>query len=166
MGAMIPCHNPAPARATRPSASGWLSMGFGPGAVSNIVESGVEAVMLVLGVQAAITADSVTSRPNRSTFFMSTSGIIILSFTCVTAMKRTRLNCERSGSGSNPLYNKTSPVRSLTGEVYFLCNHAALPPSASDQAQKQKYKGNADQESKVIVPAVVVYFIDLHRWIE
>jgi len=142
-------------------------MGFGPGAVSNIVESGVEAVMLVLGVQAAITADSVTSRPNRSTFFMSTSGIIILSFTCDAAMKRTRLNCERSGS--NPLYNKTSPVRSLTEEVYFQCNHAALralPPSASDQAQKQKYKGNADQESKVIVPAVVVYFIDLHRWIE
>src|SRR5690349_17059686 len=139
MGAMIPCHNPAPARATRPNASGWLSMGFGPGAVSNIVESGVAAVTLVLGVQAAITADSDTSRPNRSTFFMSTSGIIILSFTCAAAMKRTRLNCGLSGSGSNPLYNKTSPVHSLTGEVCFLCNHAtlyALPPSASDQAQE------------------------------
>src|SRR5687768_9183414 len=70
MGAIMPCHNPAPARATRPSASGWLIIGFGPGAVSCIVVLGVVTCTLELGAQAAITIDNVTSKPRTRTSFI------------------------------------------------------------------------------------------------
>src|SRR5688572_8648814 len=88
IGAIIPCHNPAPARATRPSASGWLIIGLGPGAVSCIVELGVVTCTLELEAQAAIRTVHVTSRPNRRMFFISTSRTVRVLFHGVTTTKR------------------------------------------------------------------------------
>ena len=113
MGAIMPCHNPAPARATRPSASGWLIIGFGPGAVSCIVVLGVVTCTLELGAQAAITIDNVTSKPRTRTSFISTSRTVRLSFTCVIAMKRAHCGLLIKSMGVGRIHYTIKPPQSI-----------------------------------------------------
>src|SRR5215208_551208 len=71
IGAMMPCHSPAPARAIRPAPSGWLIIGFGPGALSCMVVFGVVTWTLEAGPQAVTMTGIITSKLNRINFFIS-----------------------------------------------------------------------------------------------
>src|SRR5215212_11198349 len=79
-GAMIPCQSPAPARATSPDVSGWLINGFGPGALSCMLESDVVTCTLEPGAQAASRTAIMRNRPTIRRFFISASGTINLLF--------------------------------------------------------------------------------------
>jgi len=95
-------------------------MGFGPGAVRSIVESGVVTCTLELGAQAANATGNVTSRPSRSNFFISTSGTVKISLTVIAAMKPVDLELLIDQNGTIPLYNKSSLVGPPIREVCII----------------------------------------------
>src|SRR5689334_25256115 len=77
---MMPCQSPAPARAIRPWASGWLIIGFGPGAANCIVALGVVTSTLEPGAQPARKTSDITNKLETSSFFISTSKANEISF--------------------------------------------------------------------------------------